>query len=53
MKTALYHRNGPAQSVLEIVDKPVPTPAAGEVLVKIAASGVNPSDVKSRAGTTF
>ena len=53
MKTALYHRNGPANSVLEIVDKPVPNPGAGEVLVKIATSGVNPSDVKSRAGRPF
>ncbi|MEO1143688.1 MAG: NADPH:quinone reductase, partial [Pseudomonadota bacterium] len=53
MKTALYHRNGPAHSVLEIVEKPVPNPEAGEVLVKIATSGVNPSDVKSRAGRPF
>ena len=27
-----------------------PQPAAGEVLVRVKASGVNPSDVKSRAG---
>jgi len=50
MKTAFYTRNGPADSVLEIHDKPTPTPKAGEVLVKLATSGVNPSDVKSRAG---
>lgn len=29
---------------------PIPTPGAGEVLVKIAASGVNPLDVKIRQG---
>ncbi len=29
---------------------PMPTPAAGEVLVRIAASGVNPLDTKVRAG---
>ena len=50
MKTALYTRNGPAHSVLEMVSKPVPDPAVGEVSVKLSTSGVNPSDVKSRAG---
>ncbi|MEL7428978.1 MAG: alcohol dehydrogenase catalytic domain-containing protein, partial [Pseudomonadota bacterium] len=50
MKTASYSRNGPANSVLEFASKPTPKPAAGEVLVKLATSGVNPSDVKSRAG---
>ncbi len=50
MKTAFYTRNGPADSVLEFHDKPTPSPRAGEVLVKLATSGVNPSDVKSRAG---
>ena len=53
MKTALYHRNGPADSVLEFADKPIPQPHAGDVLVKLATSGVNPSDVKSRAGRPF
>lgn len=50
MKTALYTRNGSADAVLEFRDKPKPAPQTGEVLVKIATSGVNPSDVKSRAG---
>ena len=50
MKTALYTRNGSADAVLEFKDKPKPQPQAGEVLVKLATSGVNPSDVKSRAG---
>ncbi len=50
MKTALYTRNGSADAVLELVDKPQPTPQMGEVLVKLATSGVNPSDVKSRTG---
>lgn len=50
MKTALYTRNGSADAVLEFHDKPTPEPKAGEVLVKLATSGVNPSDVKSRAG---
>lgn len=50
MKTVLYSRNGPADSVLEFVNKLTPEPQAGEVLVKLVTSGVNPSDVKSRAG---
>ena len=50
MKTALYTRNGSADAVLELRDKPKPEPKSGEVLVKLETSGVNPSDVKSRAG---
>ena len=50
MKVALYKRNGPAGSVLELADKPEPIPNPGEVQVKLQTSGVNPSDVKSRAG---
>lgn len=50
MKTALYTRNGSADAVLQLRDKPKPTPQSGEVLVKLVTSGVNPSDVKSRAG---
>ena len=48
MKAAWYRRNGSAQEVLEVGDLPTPVPAAGEVRVKLATSGVNPSDVKSR-----
>lgn len=51
MRTALYSRTGPAREVLSIVERPRPEPATGEVRVRIAWSGVNPSDVKSRAGT--
>jgi len=50
MKTAVYTRNGSADAVLELRDKPKPEPAKSEVLIKLATSGVNPSDVKSRAG---
>ncbi|WP_075996443.1 NADPH:quinone reductase [Salaquimonas pukyongi] len=49
MKAAFYTRNGPAGEVIEIGEKPKPIPEAGEVLVELAFSGVNPSDVKSRA----
>lgn len=50
MKAAFYDRNGPADDVLQVGEMPKPIPAAGEVLVRVHASGVNPSDVKSRAG---
>lgn len=50
MKAAWYERNGPARDVLIVGDLPDPKPGPGEVLVKLHVSGVNPSDVKSRAG---
>ncbi|QQS12275.1 MAG: NADPH:quinone reductase [Rhodospirillales bacterium] len=50
MKAAWYDRNGPADEVLVVGDLPDPVPAAGEVLVRIRASAVNPSDVKTRMG---
>jgi NADPH2:quinone reductase len=50
MKAAFYDRNGPADEVLQVAELPMPAPAPGEVLVRVKASGVNPSDVKSRAG---
>lgn len=50
MKAAWYERNGPAHEVIEVGEMPDPVPARGEVLVRIRASAVNPSDVKSRAG---
>ena len=49
MKAAVYSRKGPADAVLSVVDRPVPQPCAGEVRVRVKASGVNPSDVKTRA----
>lgn len=36
--------------VLAIQSSPIPLPAAGEVLVEVAFSGINPIDVKTRAG---
>lgn len=50
MRKAVYRRVGPAREVLELVECPVPSPGPGEVRVRIAWSGVNPSDTKSRAG---
>jgi NADPH2:quinone reductase len=50
MKAAFYERNGSAREVLTIAEIETPTPGPGEVRVKLATSGVNPSDVKSRQG---
>jgi NADPH2:quinone reductase len=52
MKAIVYTRTGDID-VLALVEKPVPAPAPGEVLVRLAVSGVNPTDWKSRsAGAT-
>ncbi|HET9663770.1 MAG TPA: NADPH:quinone reductase [Burkholderiales bacterium] len=50
MRAAWYERNGAAAEVLKVGDLPDPAPGAGEVRVRLYASGVNPSDVKARAG---
>ncbi|MFI6261726.1 NADPH:quinone reductase [Micromonospora sp. NPDC051006] len=47
MKAIVYERNGDP-SVLQLVDRPVPEPGPGEVLVRMAVSGVNPTDWKGR-----
>jgi NADPH:quinone reductase len=52
MRAAIYTTTGPAREVLQAVDRPTPTPAAGEVRVRLAFSGVNPSDVKTRSGAS-
>src|SRR5690242_12493611 len=52
MRAAYYERNGIAQDVLQVGEIDTPRPGPGEVRVKLVASGVNPSDVKSRQGTT-
>jgi NADPH2:quinone reductase len=52
MRAAFYERNGSALEVLRVEDVETPHAGAGEVRVKLAASGVNPSDVKSRQGLT-
>ena len=51
MNAVWYKVNGEAADVLVHGEMPVPQPAAGEVLVHLGASGVNPSDVKARAGS--
>jgi NADPH2:quinone reductase len=52
MRVACYETNGSAKDVLKLIDVDDPKPGAGEVRVKLKTSGVNPSDVKTRAGLT-
>jgi NADPH:quinone reductase len=52
MRAAYYVRNGSAREVLRVEEIETPHARAGEVRVKLAVSGVNPSDVKSRQGLT-
>ena len=49
MKAIVYSTPG-ASDVLSLVDRELAEPAAGEVRVRIAVSGVNPTDWKARAG---
>jgi NADPH2:quinone reductase len=51
MRAAWYEKNGPAAEVLKVGELPDPVAGAGEVRVRLHASGVNPSDVKARAGS--
>lgn len=47
MRAALATAPG---SPLTIVNRPIPVPGAGEILVRVRASGTNPLDLKIRAG---
>ena len=51
MRAAWYEKNGTAAEVLRVGEMPIPEPGPGEVRVRIVASGLNPTDVKSRGGS--
>ncbi len=51
MKAVTYTEFGPASDVLHVQDLPSIPPGPGEVVVDLLLSGVNPSDVKARAGS--
>ena len=50
MKAAVYDRYG-SPDVLRVEDVPVPAPAAGQVLIRVAATSVNLSDWESLRGS--
>lgn len=45
MKAAVFDRFGPPRDVLQVRDVPKPEPRRGEVLVRMLASPINPSDI--------
>ncbi|MEV7340643.1 NADPH:quinone reductase [Streptomyces sp. NPDC093544] len=49
MKAITYRDNG-GPDVLQLVDRDLPTPGPGEVRVRVAVSGVNPTDWQARSG---
>src|SRR5918993_120670 len=51
MQAVWYEQNGPAREVLQFGEMPDPEPGPGEVRVLVRASGVNPSDWKTRSGS--
>jgi len=50
-KAVIYTQHG-GPEVLRVVDREVPVPAAGQVLVRIVVSGINPTDWKNRQASS-
>ncbi len=50
MRAALYRSTGKAADVLRVEEISRPEPGPGEVLVRVYASGINPTDYKARSG---
>jgi NADPH:quinone reductase len=48
MRAAWYERQGAPSSVLIVGEMATPAPGPGEVRINVAASGINPGDVKKR-----
>ncbi|MGE3644317.1 MAG: NADPH:quinone reductase [Beijerinckiaceae bacterium] len=51
MLAGWYERTGLALDVIETGEMPIPEPGPGEVLVRLHASGINPSDYKKRGNS--
>ncbi|MDA8271633.1 MAG: NADPH:quinone reductase [Actinomycetota bacterium] len=49
MRAIIYRQSGETD-VLQLVERPEPVASPGEVLIRVAVSGVNPTDWKSRKG---
>lgn len=50
MRAIYYDLQGAADDVLILGNLPTPSPQAGDVLVRVHMSGVNPTDMKARTG---
>lgn len=50
MKAAWFEKFGSPADTIVLGELETPTPQAGEVLVKVMTTGINPSDTKKRAG---
>jgi trans-2-enoyl-CoA reductase len=44
-RTIIFHEFGPPETVLSIAEEEVPAPRAGEVLIRVEASPINPADL--------
>ena len=53
MRAVLFEKVGDAQTALRVVERPIPVPGPGEVLVRIEAAGVNYSDTVRRRGEPY
>ena len=51
MRAAWYERQGPPHETLVVGEMAEPLPGPGEARIRVAASGVNPGDVKKRQDT--
>ena len=49
MRAGWFEKTGPADEVIRVGEMDTPAPGPGEVLVRLHASGINPSDYKRRA----
>ena len=49
MRAAWYERQGSPSDVLYVGERESPSPGPGEVRIHVAASGINPGDVKKRS----
>ena len=52
MRAATYESTGAAADVLRVRDVDRPVPGPGQVLVRVAVSAINPTDLKIRSGAT-
>jgi NADPH2:quinone reductase len=53
MRAVWYETTGPARDVLIVGERPDPVAGAGQVRVRLEASGVNPADCNRRGGVGY